>query len=41
MRFNEEGASLNSTDVTNLLVDEFSIAMKNNGGDALWIDDNN
>ena len=37
VRVNEDGALANSTVVTNLLVDKFSTAMENTGGDALWI----
>ena len=31
----------NSTYVTKILVDDFSIAMKNTGGDASWPNGNN
>ena len=34
MIFDEDGALEKSTDVTNLLVDDFRTAMENNGGDA-------
>ena len=34
MRVDEYGALANSTDFTNLLVDEFNICIENNGGDA-------
>ena len=41
MRFEEDIALENSTDVTNLLVDDFRIAMENNGGDASCLNGNN
>ena len=36
VRVYEDGALEKSTDVTNLLVDEFKISMENTGGDASW-----
>ena len=41
MRIDKDVSLENSTDVTNLLVDEFRIIMENNGGDELWINKNN
>ena len=41
MRIDKDVSLENSTDVTNLLVDEFRIIMENNGGDELWINENN
>ena len=37
----EDGALENSTDVTNLLFDDFNISMENTVGDASWINVNN
>ena len=37
MRVDEDGALENSTDVTNLLVDDFNISMETTGGDASWL----
>ena len=41
MIFAEDGALEKSTDVTNLLVDDFRISMETTGGDASWINVNN
>ena len=41
VRVDEYSALENSTDVTNLLDDEFKISMKNTGGDAYWINGKN
>ena len=41
MRFHEDGAVEKSSDVTNLLVDEFIIAMETSGQDASWLNINN
>ena len=41
MRVGEYGALTNSTDITNLLVDDLRIAMENTGGDASWLNGNN
>ena len=35
------GALENSTDVTNLIVDDFNTSMETNGGDASWLNRNN
>ena len=40
MRVDEDGALVNSTYFTNLLVDDFIIAMENTGGDASWLNGN-
>ena len=37
MRVDEYGALVNSTYVTNLIVDDFNISMENTGGGASWI----
>ena len=37
----EDGTFENSTYITNLLVDEFSIYMKSTGGDASWLNEKN
>ena len=37
VRVDEYSALVNSTYVTNLLVDEFKISMENTGGDEYWI----
>ena len=41
VRFHEYISLSNSTDVTNLLVDDFRISMETTGGDASWINGNN
>ena len=41
VRVDEDIALASSTDVTNLLVDEFKIFMETTGGDASWINGNN
>ena len=41
MRVDEDGAFSNSTDVTNLIVDEINIYMETNGGDASWLNGKN
>ena len=41
VRFDEDIALANWTDVTNLLVDEFKISMETTGSDASWINGNN
>ena len=41
MRVYEYGVLENSTDVTNLLVDELNVSMETTGGDTLWINGNN
>ena len=38
MRVDEYGALVKSTDVTNLLVDDFNISVEATGGDASWLD---
>ena len=37
MRVDEYDPLAKSTDVTNLLVDDFNISMENTGGDASWL----
>ena len=39
--FDEDGALSKSTDVTNLLVDDFSIYMETTGDGASWLNGNN
>ena len=41
VRVYEDSELENSTDVKNLLVDEFKISMETTGGDAYWINGNN
>ena len=41
VRVDEDSALENSTDVTNLLVDEFKISMETTGGDVSWINGKN
>ena len=41
MRVYEDGALENSTDVTNLLIDDFNISMETTGGDVSWLNINN
>ena len=41
MIVDEDGVLENSTDVTNLLVDDFRISVETTGGDASWINENN
>ena len=41
MRVNEDGALEKSTDVNNLLADNFCISTKATGGDASWINRKN
>ena len=41
VRVDEYGALEKSTDVTNLLVDDFNISMETTGGDSLWLNGNN
>ena len=41
IRVDEDSALANSTDVTNLLVDEFKISMETTGGDAYWLNGKN
>ena len=41
VRVDEDGALVISTEVTNLLVDDFIIYMENTGGDASWLNGNN
>ena len=41
MIFAEDGALEKSTDVTNLLVDDFRISMETTGADDSWINGNN
>ena len=41
MIFDEDGTQKQSTDVTDLLVDEFNISLKTTGGDASWINGKN
>ena len=41
VRVDEYGALDNSTDATNLLVDEFKIYMESTGGDVSYINKNN
>ena len=41
VRVDEDIALENSTDVTNLLVDEFKTSMENTGGDVSWINGKN
>ena len=41
VRFDEDSALSNSTDVTNLLINEFKISMETTGGDAFWINGKN
>ena len=41
IRADEDSVLANSTDVTNLLVDDFNISMETTGGDASWINGNN
>ena len=41
MRIDEDGKFKNSTDITKILVDEFSISMKSTGGDASWLNGKN
>ena len=41
MRVDEDGTFLNSTDVTNFLVDDLRICMKITDGDSSWLNGNN
>ena len=41
VRVDEDGALENSTDVTNIIVDDFNIFMQNTGGNASCINENN
>ena len=41
MIVDEDSALENSTDDTNLLIEEFKISMETTGGDASWINGNN
>ena len=41
MKVYEDGELEKSTDITNLLVDDFRISMETTGGDASWLNVNN
>ena len=41
MRVDEDGALANSTDVTNLLFDDFNISMENTVSDLSWLNGKN
>ena len=41
MRVDKDGALSKSTDVTNLLVDDFSISIKTSGGGVAWLNKKN